>query len=89
VQEALTNVIRHAGPCSATVRVWREDGELSVEVADDGRGPAHADTGVGHGLAGMRERAVALGGSLDAGAGEGRGFVVRARLPIGGKGGQS
>ncbi len=80
VQEALTNVIRHAGPCSATVRVWREDGELAIEVLDNGRGPGHADTSAGHGLAGMRERAVALGGSLSAGAAESGGFR-RASAP--------
>jgi signal transduction histidine kinase len=89
VQEALTNVVRHAGPCSATVRVWREDGELSIDVLDNGRGPTQANPSAGHGLAGMRERAVALGGSLAAGAAEGGGFVVRANLPVGGKGGQS
>ena len=88
VQEALTNVVRHAGPCSVAVRVRLDDDQVAIEVADNGRGLGPEDAITGHGLAGMRERAVALGGSLTAGAGEGGGFVVRALLPVGGKGGR-
>jgi signal transduction histidine kinase len=83
VQEALTNVLRHAGPAAtAEVRLLRKSGELMIEVDDDGVGMG-ADLPVGgHGLAGMRERVAALGGSLQAGPAD-RGFAVRARLPIG------
>jgi signal transduction histidine kinase len=83
VQEALTNAIKHAGPARAAVCVrWGCDA-LELEVADDGRGPIAPDGGSGgHGIAGMRERAGLHGGSLDAGAGAGGGFVVRARLPL-------
>ena len=77
VQEALTNVVRHAGPCSVAVRIRLDDDQVAIEVADTGRGPGPEDAMTGHGLAGMRERAVALGGSLTAGASEGGGFVVR------------
>ena len=85
VQEALTNVARHAGPAAATVRLAFGVGEVVVEVTDDGRGAAggvHPDGG-GHGIAGMRERAVALGGELAAGPRPEGGFCVRARLPLG------
>jgi signal transduction histidine kinase len=85
VQEALTNVARHSGPADARVRLAYGAGEVVVEVTDDGRGVAagsHADGG-GHGIAGMRERAVALGGELQAGPRPEGGFGVRARLPLG------
>ena len=86
VQEALTNVVRHARAASATVRVERTPDALEVRVDDDGVG-AHVGTGVtpddgGRGLIGMRERAAALGGTADAGPRPGRGFRVRARLPL-------
>jgi signal transduction histidine kinase len=84
VQEALTNVARHAGPADARVRLAYGAGEVVVEVTDDGRGVAagtRADGG-GHGIAGMRERAVALGGELEAGPRPEGGFSVRARLPL-------
>jgi len=86
VQESLTNVRRHAGPAAATVRLEYGDRDLSVRVEDDGRGPGARRPGRsgGSGLAGMRERAAAVGGSLDAGARPGRGFQVVARLPLGG-----
>ena len=89
VQEALTNVVRHAGPCAATVTVHRDGDALAVEITDTGRGPAEAGFAAGHGLAGMRERAVALGGSFTAGPAAGHGFRVAARLPLGGMGGRS
>jgi signal transduction histidine kinase len=84
VQEALTNVSRHAGPATATVRVSYGARELSVQVDDDGRGPsAHgAAPGGGKGITGMRERVVALGGELEAGPRPGGGFRVQARLPL-------
>jgi signal transduction histidine kinase len=81
VQEALTNVIKHAGPARAEVLVAYRDGLLLLEVADDGAGPA-ATNGGGHGLAGMRERVALYGGELEAGARDGGGFLVCARLPV-------
>jgi signal transduction histidine kinase len=87
VQEALTNVTRHAGPATATVRVAYGDQDLTVEVDDDGHGPGvrnRADGGMG--LLGMWERVAALGGELQAGPRPGGGFRVRARLPLGGSG---
>jgi signal transduction histidine kinase len=84
VQEALTNVARHAGPTHARVRIGYELHEVTIEVADDGpRGPVPspaARPGGGHGLIGMRERAALFGGELAA-APDGRGFRVRATLP--------
>ncbi len=85
VQEALTNVMRHAGPTSARVRVGRRDDDILIEVEDDGgRAPVPLrDTGSGHGLRGMRERAAAAGGSLEAGPRDGGGWRVTASLPAG------
>jgi signal transduction histidine kinase len=84
VQEALTNVIKHAGPAHALVGVHYNDRQLELEVIDDGSGPSVEQNGGGHGLIGMRERVALYGGSLDAGPGSERGFAVRARLPIAG-----
>jgi signal transduction histidine kinase len=84
VQEALTNVIRHAGASKATVRIRDADGELNVEIEDDGRGTGpsgQAESG-SSGIAGMRERVAALGGHLEAGPLPGRGFRVHAQLPV-------
>jgi signal transduction histidine kinase len=83
VQESLTNVVRHAGRVRATVVVRQDGAHLHVEVVNEG-GPAPAafGDGTGAGLAGMRERSAALGGTLDAGPRPGGGFAVRARLPI-------
>jgi signal transduction histidine kinase len=83
VQESLTNVVRHAGPGTAAVAVRQDGSDLLVEVINDGT-PAAATFrgGTGTGLAGMRERAAALGGALDAGPQAGGGFAVRARLPM-------
>jgi signal transduction histidine kinase len=84
VQESLTNVIRHAGPASAAVSLAYHDDELRINVADTGQGPHASATGsAGHGLAGMRERAAAVGGTVQAGPRPGGGFLVAARLPIG------
>jgi signal transduction histidine kinase len=86
VQEALTNVVKHAGPARAQVVVGYRDQEVTVEVTDDGRGvTAPTDDGqarVGHGLIGMRERVAAFGGDLKVGPRPGGGFRVAARLPL-------
>jgi signal transduction histidine kinase len=86
VQEALTNVVKHAGPARAQVVVGYRDQDVTVEVTDDGRGVG-ASTGdgramVGHGLIGMRERVAAFGGDLEVGPGPDGGFRVAARLPL-------
>jgi signal transduction histidine kinase len=80
VQEALTNVLKHAGPCATDVEVEVGEDALTVTVVDDGCGPGSMNGG--HGLVGMRERVGVLGGTLDAGAGPRGGFSVRARLPL-------
>jgi signal transduction histidine kinase len=85
VQEALTNVIKHAGAARALVTVRYLDDELEVEVGDDGAGPpVPAADGSGLGIIGMRERVEAHGGRLHAGAGTDGGFLVRASLPLDG-----
>jgi signal transduction histidine kinase len=87
VQESLTNVARHAGPAAVTVRITYGERDLGIEIADDGRlaaGNGRGEAGTGNGIPGMRERALALGGRLDAGPRPGGGFQVRARLPLGG-----
>jgi signal transduction histidine kinase len=87
VQEALTNALRHAGPASVVVAVRYEFDALAVEVVDDGHRPACGDRkvepGGGHGIAGMRERTLALGGEFDAGPCFPAGFRVHASLPVG------
>jgi signal transduction histidine kinase len=86
VQEALTNVVKHAGPARAQVVVGYGDREVTVEVTDDGRGvgalAGDGRAGVGHGLIGMRERVAAFGGDLEVGPRPGGGFRVAARLPL-------
>ncbi len=83
VQEALTNVMRHAGPGThARARVGRMDDWLEIDVTDDGAGAAAAARGPGHGLRGMAERVSAVGGELRAGPAHGRGFSLHARLPL-------
>jgi len=83
IQEALTNVTRHARSATATVRVTYGEDDLTVEVLDDGRGaPSPPATGGGKGLVGMRERATALGGAFEAGPRPEGGFRVWARLPL-------
>ena len=86
VQEALTNVVKHAGPARAQVTIGYHDQDVTVEVTDNGRGGT-APTGdgharVGHGLIGMRERVAVFGGDLEAGPRPGGGFRVAARLPL-------
>jgi signal transduction histidine kinase len=97
VQEGLTNVLRHAPRAHAQVRIHRQDNDIRVVVADDGRGTGRS--GVtdrdgqelsvggpgaigGHGLVGLRERTAMFGGSFDAGPLPGGGFEVDARFPL-------
>ncbi|MEU6168355.1 sensor histidine kinase [Streptomyces tanashiensis] len=81
VQEALTNVVKHARARAVDVRLVHADGVLRVTVTDDGRGPQGGPGG--HGLVGIRERAGAHGGTAETGPGpDGRGFEVRVLLPV-------
>jgi signal transduction histidine kinase len=83
VQEALTNTLRHAGAKHVEVTVSSAGGVLEVDVLDDGRGGVAGEpNGGGRGIAGMRERAAMLGGTLEAGPEPGGGFRVHAQLPI-------
>jgi signal transduction histidine kinase len=82
VQEALTNVTRHAGHARATVRLHYVPGALTIQVGDDGNGAGSGTPGPGLGLVGMRERVSVLGGRLHAGPRDGGGFLVRAELPL-------
>jgi signal transduction histidine kinase len=83
VQEALTNVVRHADATTATVHLAYGDTDLVIEVDDDGRGvPAAPRRDGAKGIVGMRERAAALGGQLVTGPAPGHGFRVRAWLPV-------
>ncbi|MFI0408798.1 sensor histidine kinase [Actinomadura sp. 3N508] len=82
VQEALTNVVKHAAAERVTVTLTRDgDGGLVVRVADNGAGPSGGTPG-GFGILGMIERARSVGGTLDAGPGDGGGFVVTAVIPV-------
>ncbi|MEA2592233.1 MAG: hypothetical protein QOD62_2064 [Actinomycetota bacterium] len=82
-QEALTNVIRHAHAMAVRVHVVYGSDELQIRIEDDGGGPqAEGEESWGNGLSGMRERAAALGGKLEAGPRAGGGFTVLARLPL-------
>jgi signal transduction histidine kinase len=81
VQEALTNVARHAPAATAEIRVAVDADALDIEVRDNGRGSTRGAPAAGSGLAGMRERAVALGGRFEAGDRSEGGFRVWARLP--------
>ncbi len=83
VQEALTNVLKHAGPATVGIRVCYEPDAVALEVTDDGRGVNGGATGGGHGLLGMRERVAVYGGSFEAGPRAGGGFRVTVRLPYG------
>jgi signal transduction histidine kinase len=80
VQEALTNVLRHAGASHAAVSVRFRNGDVELEVIDDGRGGEPSPGG--HGLIGMSERTALFGGELEAGPRPEGGFAVRARLPL-------
>lgn len=85
VQEALTNVLRHADASSAQVRVWATPRALEIDVLDDGRSDT-ANGSAGHGLRGMVERAAALGGHVQAGPSRDGGWRVHAVLPLTGEG---
>jgi signal transduction histidine kinase len=85
VQEALTNVARHAGVPLVKVRVWREDDRLSVQIVDGGKGFDAARAlaaGQSSGLSGMRERAAALGGKMEIESSSDGGTRVTAELPL-------
>ena len=82
VQEALTNVVKHAGPARASVVVRYGHRTVEVEVTDDGRASLNGSR-AGYGLAGMRERVELHGGTLEAGSRSEGGFAVKARLPLG------
>ena len=83
VQEALTNVVKHAQTGASRVVVTYGDDALCLEITDDGRGAAAAvPATAGHGMAGMAERASLYGGEFHAGPLPGRGFRVAVRLPL-------
>jgi signal transduction histidine kinase len=95
VQEALTNVTRHSDATAVTVRIRHTGSDVRLEIDDDGspvpaaapgdepeNEPENEQVGTGSGLAGMRDRAEALGGTLDAGPAEDGGYRIRARLPV-------
>lgn len=82
VQEALTNVLKHAGPgAQGAVRIRTDDRFVVIEIADNGVGKTRLP-GSGHGITGMRERAQSLGGRLEAGPRAGGGYSVIARIPV-------
>ena len=80
IQEALTNVIKHADASQAQVRLSYDTSDLDLTVADNGNGQSTQSAG-GHALTGIRERVTALGGEMRAGRQDPSGFVVWARLP--------
>lgn len=82
VQEALTNVVRHSGSRSAEVRIAYGSEGIRLRIDDEGPATGGDAGGSGNGLVGMRERAAALGGTIDAGPRPGGGFRVRAQLPL-------
>jgi signal transduction histidine kinase len=85
VQEALTNVTRHAGPARATVRISYGERDVVLQIDDDGLGgTTNGSPSAGNGILGMRERAAALGGTVQTGPRPGGGFRVRAWLPVDG-----
>jgi Signal transduction histidine kinase len=83
IREALANVHRHSGTKEATLSITHDSGKITIEVTDDGPGASYTE-GSGFGIRGMRERAAALGGSLEAGPRPGGGFRVAAELPLNG-----
>ncbi len=82
VQEALTNVVKHAGHARATVDLRYTTDRLIVSVRDDGAVPVASEVTAGHGITGMTERASAVGGSVRVGPEPGHGFSVVAMLPV-------
>ncbi|MET8682874.1 sensor histidine kinase [Streptomyces sp. NPDC004732] len=89
VQEALTNAVRHAAPTRCQVTVEADKREIRIDIKDEGPSPGHAPANRqlpgGHGLLGMRERAMMYGGSFEAGPRPEGGFAVSVRLPAEGK----
>ena len=83
IQEGLTNALKHAQASHADVTLRYRTDELQIEVRDDGNGTATND-GLGHGLVGVRERVNIYGGEMTAGTATGGGFILGARLPLGG-----
>jgi signal transduction histidine kinase len=81
IQEALTNVLKHAGPTTARVELTYGEEDLTLRVTDDGRAEPTSNGRRGHGLVGIRERVAVVGGEVEAGPRDGGGFEVRARLP--------
>ncbi len=81
IQEALSNVRRHARAAQVHVRLAYADSHIDIEVSDDGQG-ATTPGAFGHGLIGMRERAALYGGHLETGSPDGHGFTVRATFPV-------
>jgi signal transduction histidine kinase len=83
VREALTNALRHAHASEARVSIKYSPESIGLEVADNGVGPsANGSMGTGHGLDGMRDRAALFGGKITTGPNPGRGYRVRAELPV-------
>ncbi|MEU8659209.1 sensor histidine kinase [Actinoplanes philippinensis] len=82
VQEAVTNVIRHAGVDRCDVAVRQDAGTLTIEISDDGHGASGSTDGSRNGITGMRERVSLLGGEFDAGPRPEGGFRVSARIPL-------
>jgi len=89
VQEALTNVMRHAGPTTSSVHVTCNEQELTLRIDNDagkaGREGSRGGIGLGQGILGMQERATTLGGVVEAGPRPNGGFQVFARLPLDGR----
>ena len=88
LQEALTNVLRHAQATRVGVRATEEDGEFILTISDNGKGISEEEASGVHslGLLGMRERAILTGGKIDIAGFEGKGTVITLRVPIGGAG---
>jgi signal transduction histidine kinase len=82
VQEALTNVFKHAGQARTTVRIEYREAELLITVCDDGSSAAAGPVSGGRGLIGLRERIAVYGGELDAGPRPGGGWRLTARIPL-------
>lgn len=82
VQEGLTNVLKHARPPRATVRICYEPDAVAVEILDEGSPASVPGDGAGRGLTGLRERVLLYGGAIRTGPRPGTGFAVSARLPV-------
>jgi signal transduction histidine kinase len=82
VQEGLTNVRRHAPGAAVDVELTYADAELRLRVRDNGPGPDPSSASEGHGVAGMHERAAAVGGCIRTGPATGGGYLVEVVLPV-------